>query len=65
MNRRLPDPAAEPTITVKRAADVLGIGLRTAYRSAELGELPAIRVGRTVRVPTAKFLRAYGLVEAT
>lgn len=59
--RAVPDPVAEPTIKVSRAAAVLGIGLRSAYDAIERGELPAIRVGRAIRVPTAKFLRSYDL----
>jgi excisionase family DNA binding protein len=59
--RSLPDPAAEPTITIERASAILGIGLRSAYTAAERGDLPSIRVGRSVRVPTGKFLRRYEL----
>jgi excisionase family DNA binding protein len=61
MSAALPDPATEPTITIERAAAVLGIGRRTAYAAAERGELPALRVGRCVRVPTARFLATFGL----
>ncbi|SCL17697.1 DNA binding domain-containing protein, excisionase family [Micromonospora nigra] len=60
-NRAIPDPAAEPTITVKRAALVLGISIRHAYVAAERGDLPSIRVGRKVVVPTARFLAKYDL----
>jgi excisionase family DNA binding protein len=63
-SRMLPDPAKEPTITVPRSGDVIGISRRAAYAAVERGEIPSIRVGRCVRVPTAKFLRAFGLVEA-
>lgn len=59
--RALPDPSAEPTITVARVALILGIGVRTAYDAVVRGEIPAIRVGRTVRVPTARFLAESGL----
>jgi excisionase family DNA binding protein len=57
----LPDPAIEPTIPVARAAKILGVGIRTAYFAIERGELPAIRVGRAIRVPTARFLAKYDL----
>ncbi len=60
--RTIPDAAAEPTITVKRAARVLGISDRHAYAAAERGEIPSIRVGRKVVVPTAKFLAKYDLL---
>ena len=61
----IPDPTREPTITVERAAAVLGVGRRTAYAAAERGELPSVRVGRCIRVPTARFLRQYGFIEPT
>lgn len=57
--RIVPDPATEPTMPVKRTAAVLGIGLRTAYTAIERGEIPSIRVGRTIVVPTARFLAMY------
>ncbi|MET7752599.1 helix-turn-helix domain-containing protein [Micromonospora sp. NPDC005367] len=57
--RIVPDPATEPTMGVKRTAAVLGIGLRTTYRAIEQGEIPSIRVGRTIVVPTARFLERY------
>lgn len=61
----LPIPAERPTIGVSEAAQILGVGLSTAYAAAERGELPSFRVGKAVRVPTAKFLAAYGLTDAT
>lgn len=57
--RSVPDAAAEPTIPVKRAAAVLGISVRHAYAAIERGEIPSIRVGRAIVVPTARFLAKY------
>lgn len=59
--RAIPDPVAEPTIPVKRAAGILGIGIRLAYSAIERGEIPAIRVGRSIVIPTARFLAKYDL----
>jgi excisionase family DNA binding protein len=59
--RALPDPAAEPTINADRAAAILGISERAVYAAVARGEMPAIRVGRCVRIPTARFLARYGL----
>lgn len=56
VDRTLPDPAAEPTINVKRAAAVLGISVRHAYVGVERGEIPSIKVGTRIVVPTARFL---------
>lgn len=44
---------AEPTTTVPLAGRVLGIGISRAYRSARSGEIPTIRLGRKIVVPTA------------
>lgn len=57
---RLPDPKAEPTLTVERAAGVLGVSRGSAYEAARRGELPTIRVGRRLLVPTAALLRLIG-----
>lgn len=57
--RTIPDAASEPTISAKRAAAVLGISIRHAYAAIERGEIPSIRVGRKVVVPTARFLAQY------
>jgi excisionase family DNA binding protein len=65
MSDLVPDPAIEPTISVARAAEILGVGVRTAYNAIERGELPAIRVGRAFRIPTARFLAAYELAVPT
>ena len=41
------------TISVEEAAALLGISRRSAYRAAANGELPAVRLGRRLRVPSA------------
>lgn len=45
------------TITVEEAGELLGIGRRTAYRAAATGELPTVRIGRRLLVPTTRLLR--------
>jgi excisionase family DNA binding protein len=52
-DRRVPDPAREPTVTVDRAAAVLGIGRSAAYDAVRRGEIPALRFGRRLVVPSA------------
>jgi Helix-turn-helix domain len=52
----LPDPADEPTITVARSAGLLGISRASAYAAANRGEIPVIRIGRRMVVPTARLL---------
>lgn len=41
------------TVTVPEAAGVLGLGISAAYRAADSGRLPTIRVGRKMLVPVA------------
>lgn len=61
VDRTIPDPTAEPTIPVPRAAAILGISRRAGYAAVERGEIPSIKVGQRVVVPTAKFLAKYDL----
>lgn len=60
-SRAVPDPVAEPTIRVDRAAAILGISTRAVYNAAKEGRIPAIRVGGRVVIPTNKFLTFVGL----
>jgi excisionase family DNA binding protein len=55
------DPTIRPTVSVDEAAIVLGVSRGTAYDAVERGELPSIRVGRRIRVPTASLARLVGL----
>ena len=49
------------TISVEAAGQLLGISRSAAYRAANAGTLPALRVGRRLLVPTAKLHRLLGL----
>lgn len=55
--RVVPDPDEKPTITVPEAGALLGLKKRTSYDAARRGDIPTIRVGRALKVPTARFLR--------
>jgi excisionase family DNA binding protein len=57
VDRRVPDPASEPTITVERAAELLGISRGQGYEGVRTGAIPSIRIGRRIVVPTAKVRR--------
>jgi hypothetical protein len=62
----LPDPKLEPFLTIPRISRILACSPRAAYNLAETGGLPIVKVGtRGIRVPTAQFLRQYGLTEPT
>jgi excisionase family DNA binding protein len=54
--RDLPDPQTEPTVTVDRAGHVLGISRSTALRKVNTGEIPSIRMGRRILIPSAKLV---------
>lgn len=56
----LPDPDIRPTLTVEEAGELLGIGRSLAYEKAASGELPSIRFGRRLVVPTATLLKLLG-----
>jgi excisionase family DNA binding protein len=51
-----------PTISVEHAAKLLGISRSTAYRAVAAGQLPSLRLGRRIYVPTAPLLTMLGLV---
>lgn len=57
----LPTPQETPTITVERAAEALGISRASAYRAAATGDIPTLRIGRRLVVPTAALRRLVGL----
>ncbi|MGP7959621.1 helix-turn-helix domain-containing protein [Sanguibacter sp. A247] len=58
------DAAARPAfLTVAEVADAMRVSRMTVYRLVHAGELPAIRVGKSFRVP-ASALEQY-LAEAT
>jgi excisionase family DNA binding protein len=50
-----------PTLSVEQAAELVGVGRNAAYRAAHSGDIPAFRVGRKLRVPTAELLRLLGI----
>jgi len=53
----LPDPHIRPTLTVPEAGRILGLAKASAYEGVARGQIPAIRVGRRLLVPTAALRR--------
>jgi len=48
------DAAARPSfLTVAEVADAMRVSRMTVYRLVHAGEMPAIRVGKSFRVPAA------------
>lgn len=53
--------AAQATISVLHAGEVLGLSKSAIYAAAHNGDLPTIRVGRRFLVPTEKLAEMLGL----
>ncbi len=60
MASTLPDPRSKPTISVDEAGEILGISRGLAYRGVQRGEIPSIRIGGRIVVPTAALLALLG-----
>ena len=60
---RLRELLARPTITVREAAEVLGIGESLAYDAVKSGEIKGFRIGNRLLVPTAPLRHLLGLEE--
>jgi excisionase family DNA binding protein len=49
-----------PTLTIERAAKLLGLSRSSAYRAAANGQLPTLAFGRRLFVPTIRLLKMLG-----
>lgn len=49
------------TLTVEQAGRALGIGRNAAYAAAKRGDIPTVKIGGAIRVPTAPVRRMLGL----
>jgi excisionase family DNA binding protein len=54
----LPD-LDKPYLNVAEAATILEVNVRTMYNAIDRGECPVVRVGRVIKIPTARFLAHY------
>jgi excisionase family DNA binding protein len=50
-------------LTIEETATVLRIGRTAAYDAARRGEIPTIRLGRSLRVPRALLLELLGEID--
>jgi len=50
-----------PTITVEETAAILGTGRSATYAAIKSGQIPAIRVGRKLRIPTGHLIALLGI----
>ena len=51
------------TMTIEEAGEMLGLSRSSAYRAAARGELPTLRFGRRLVVPTPRLLALLGIGE--
>lgn len=49
------------TLTVEEAGALLGLGRSSAYRAVARGDIPTIRLGRRLLVPSARLLALVGV----
>lgn len=61
MTLSLPDA---PTMSVAEVARVLGVSRDAAYDAVKRGEIPALHIGRAIRIPTAKVAEMLGVESA-
>jgi excisionase family DNA binding protein len=53
-----------PMISVEETSKLLGVSRSAGYRAAATGQIPTLRVGRRLLVPTLRLLRMLGALEA-
>jgi excisionase family DNA binding protein len=53
----VPDPASQPTMQVDEIHKALGISRAAAYEAVKNGDIPSIRIGRRIVIPTAAVRR--------
>jgi hypothetical protein len=59
--QHLPNPQTEPVLEVARAGALFHLGRSASYDAVRRGDLPSIRLGRRVVVPTALVLKMLGI----
>lgn len=57
----LSDPSETQTVSVEEAGRILRISKNTAYAGVHSGDIPSIRIGRRILVPTAGLRRLLSL----
>ncbi len=58
---RLPDPCDRPWLTVAEVAAITGEGEKVIRAALDAGQLPVLRVGRYVRIPTQRLYDLLGM----
>ena len=63
-SEELADVRSKLTVSVPQAGRLLGLGRDSAYRAAERGDIPTLRIGRRLVVPVPELLRMCGATDA-
>lgn len=50
------------TMSVDEAAEVLGLSRTSAYQAVKAGEIPSLKFGSRIRIPTARLAVLLGVV---
>ena len=59
---RLPDPRLQPTLNLwPETGHFLGLSKQSTYDAAARGDIPTIRIGRRILVPTAALSQMLGI----
>jgi excisionase family DNA binding protein len=58
---QLKDLMRQPTVSIEDAGKILSLSRNSAYQAAKSGEIPCIKLGRLIRVPTAKLREMLGI----
>jgi excisionase family DNA binding protein len=54
MKPKLESLLSEATVSVPQAGTVMGLGRNTAYMAVHRGEIPVLKFGNRLRVPTVR-----------
>jgi excisionase family DNA binding protein len=57
----IPTPEEQPTVSVETMAPWFGLSRSAAYEAVRRGEIPSLRFGRSLRIPTAAARRLLGI----
>jgi helix-turn-helix protein len=55
----------EVSVPVEVAGEALGIGRNSAYSAIKTGQIPSVRIGRRIAVPTAAIRRMLQIEETS
>lgn len=58
---QLLDPLQNPTLTIAEVMEILPLGRTAAYEAVKRGDIPTVRLGRRLVVPTAALRRMLSL----